>query len=168
MRVVLASLAAVALSFAAHPVLACGSEASFPNDDPVVVRPQSVSTNASDLLSEARRLEVRAASLDTLASERTRRADEQTVDARALRIEAASTEGRDRAQLFAAADSLENEAVQSRREARLFRTQAASLRAQAQLDRNRAVQLVSIRNGNGNGWHRDRVAPPPPRSAVDL
>ena len=171
MRVVLASLAAVALSLVAYPVLACGGEASFPVEDPVVVRPQPTISNvsASDLLVEARRLEVRAASLDSLATQRDQRADQLTVDARALRIEAASTEGNDRAELVSAAESLAIQAAQNRAQAQTFRSEAASLRTQARVDRSRAVQLVNLRNGNGGGGWRNRVPRPATASStVDL
>src|SRR5512142_2007601 len=97
----LAAVSAAALSAAVSlistPAAACGvDEAAFGPIDQgrdVGVRPTNVA--AADLVAEARRLETRASVLDNLAMERERRAQEQLVDARALRIEAASTEGRD-------------------------------------------------------------------------
>jgi len=165
---VCAAALSAAVSFVSAPAAACGVDSAvFPTDQrDLGIRPTNVA--ASDLLAEARRLETRASTLDTLAAERERRAQEQLVDARALRIEAASTEGRERAQLLGAAESLAQQAMDNREQARRVREQSSALRTQARIDRQRAVQLVGLQQNNGNNWRNRRQLPPSAANNVDL
>ena len=126
---------------------ACGDEAR-----PVVIdRP--VSDSASQLFQQASLLEAQAVRADTRAVASDRRADQQMIEARSLRIEAASTEGQARLRLFALADNLTAQGASARAEARQMRDQAAELRAQARATRERASRLA------GNGRWRQRPRP---------
>jgi len=134
-----AALAALSIVPFARPAAACGAESAV--DRPVTVRPVNVA--AADLVNEADRLESRAALLEARARDTDAAADDQAIEARALRIEAASVETtRRREQMFAQAAVLAQAALSGHNEARILRNQASRLRVAARDDRDRAIRLT--------------------------
>lgn len=126
--------------------LACGG------DGDVVVNPviSFPTQNAQALLTTAADLETRATSMDFQAATFTQRASEANVDARAIRVQAASSESTtERAQLLGLANQLSNQANIEQQTASSLRRQSAALREEARLDRVRASQLTG-----GGGWRR--------------
>jgi hypothetical protein len=145
-----AFLAFSALALSAYPALACGSEGQV---SPIISRPQQPS-QASELFAEASRLDMRAGSLENRAAATDRQADDDSIEARALRVEASTIEGGERSHLLAIADNLSSQASTGHSQARQLREQAIQLRQVARSDRERANRLV----GNGGGRWRGGAA----------
>ncbi|MEO8877495.1 MAG: hypothetical protein ABI461_18010 [Polyangiaceae bacterium] len=137
--------AACAVLLAPSNALACGG------DGDVVVRPVISFPNqsAQALLTAAADLEGRASSMDVQAVNLAQRASEANVDARAIRVQAASSESTaERTQLFTLANQLSTQASLETQTAQSLRRQSTALREEARLDRVRAAQLT----GGGGGW----------------
>ncbi len=143
-------LAFSALALSALPALACGGEEQV---SPIISRPQQPS-QASELFAEASRLEMRAGSLENRAAATDRQADDNSIEARALRVEASTNEGGERSRLLAIADTLSSQASTGHSQARLLREQAIQLRQVARSDRERANRLV----GGGGRWRGGAAA----------
>jgi len=105
----------------------------------------------------------RASMMDARAAELDRSADQKLVEARAIRIEAASLEGGARGELLSLSQSLASQGASMHAQARTTRDQAMQLRAQAQTIRQRAFQLTGLRDGGG--W-RGRPTVAVPRSST--
>jgi hypothetical protein len=146
------SIVATAACLAPQVAMACGGDV-----DPVVVRPVISFPNnnqAQLLLTAAADLDARAATMDAQAAAFTQRASEASIDARAIRVQAATSEDEtERQQLLRLANQLGTQASVETQTATDLRRQSSQLREQARLDRVRAANLSS---GNGGGGWRGR------------
>ncbi len=112
---------------------------------------------AAELRAEAARLDAAASREEMNAQTREREATRLLDEARVLRQEAGRVSEIARRELLAIAGDLASRGEQARRIAREDRAEAAELRTQARLLRDRANRLV----GGGGGWgirrpvHRD-------------
>jgi hypothetical protein len=145
-RIVTLGVVAGATCLAPKIAMACGGDV----DTGVVVRPViSFPNQAQTLLAAAADLDQRAATMEAQAATFTQRASEANIDARAIRIQAATTEdATERAQLLQLANQLGTQASLESQSAIDLRRESTQLREQARLDRIRASQL----NGGGS-WH---------------
>ena len=134
-----------------------------------VVRSDLSSTQASEMLERASRLETVAGSHETQARAFEAQADTLSNRARILREQAALVNVSDRSSILEIADELAGRARSERARAAGERAQARELRLEAQNLRQRAVVLVrgGGGSGGGGGWRgRDvRVLPSTPLPA---
>ena len=123
---------------------ACGGDVDIVQ--PVISFPQQ---NAQSLLTAAADLEARARTLEVQSATFTQRASEANIDARAIRVQASTSEdATERAQLLSLANQLASQAATESATASNLRRQAIALREEARLDRVRAAQLT----GGGGRW----------------
>lgn len=152
-KVLAAGIAVSATCLAPSVAMACGG------DTDVVVRPVISFPNnnqAQLLLNAAADLDARAASMDAQAATFTQRASEANIDARAIRVQAATSEDEtERNQLLKLASQLGTQASVETQTAIDLHRQSSQLREQARLDRLRAANL----NINGAGGWRGRPIP---------
>ncbi|MGH7282638.1 MAG: hypothetical protein ACRELY_14015 [Polyangiaceae bacterium] len=135
---------ALAAWIAPQNAKACGGDVDVVQ--PVISFPQQ---NAQTLLTAANDLESRARILDAQAANFTQRASEANIDARAIRVQASTSEdATERSQLLSLANQLASQAVTETSTASNLTRQAATLRQEARLDRVRAAQF----NAGGGRW----------------
>ncbi|MEO7112219.1 MAG: hypothetical protein ABI183_17370 [Polyangiaceae bacterium] len=153
-RIVAVGAVACATCLVPSIAMACGGDI----DTGVVVRPViSFPNQAQSLFAAAADLDQRAASIDSQAATFVQRASEANIDARAIRVQAASTESAtERDQLLQLANQLGTQASLETQTAIDLRRQSTQLREQARIDRLRANQLNA---GNGGGTWRGRPMP---------
>jgi len=130
-------------SLASLPALACGVDSDFRQEvrvDPV-----------SSLFQEASRLDVQAASQESIAAPLERNAEELAARARLLRAQANTRVEINRAALLARAEELSAQGAVARAQAAERRVQSSHLRAEARRLRDEANRLAG--NGRRRTWH---------------
>ncbi|MDB4944235.1 MAG: hypothetical protein JWP97_3769 [Labilithrix sp.] len=152
------AVAAAMMLSTAHAV-ACPLSGWSPPGRPVQNPVETAQLRSNELVEEAKRVELRAATLDRRAADHDREAGVLEVRARLLARQAQRTTGAEREELRRSADEVAGRAASRRAEARQERDEVAGLRAQGLALRERAVQLV--REALGGGTTR-----PLPRGAV--
>ncbi len=140
MRIIIASLVAVAALVATYPADACGVS-------PVVENPQQDPTT---LRVQAARLDATAAAEEAQAKAADAQHDSLLMRARQLDALAIQRGEPERTQLVAQAIRMDELAAQAHARATQMRMRGATLRRQALVLRQRAAQIA----GGGGGWRR--------------